>query len=367
MATPRRRKGAALAAVDVAGIRRALLDFYDAQARRLPWRESEDPYRVWISEIMLQQTRVETVIPYYERWLARFPDIRALAEAPADEVLHAWQGLGYYTRARNLHRAAAVVRERHGGMLPDDSAALRTLPGIGDYTAGAIASIAYGRAEPAVDGNVRRVLSRLLDDPAPTAAGLRDIAAKLVPAARPGDFNQALMELGATLCVPRSPRCGHCPVARWCAARAAGTQNDRPARKPRPVLPVFRLGVAALLDGAGRLFLEQRPEGGLLGGMWGLPGDERAADEPAEDAARRAALRSLGGAAHLTVTGEIGSFSHLFSHRREEYVIVAFRTAATSAGDGRFFDALEARRVALSAAAKKMVARAFESDFQRRT
>jgi A/G-specific adenine glycosylase len=346
-------------------MRRALLDFYDARARPLPWRESEDPYRIWISEIMLQQTRVETVIPYYERWLARFPDIGALAEAPFDDVLHTWQGLGYYTRARNLHRAASLVRERHAGILPDDSAALRALPGIGAYTAGAIMSIAYGRAEPAVDGNVRRVLSRLLDEPAPPATRLRTVAAALVPADRPGDFNQALMELGATICVPRSPRCGRCPVAQWCAARTAGTQDERPAKKTRSAVPAFRLGIAAVLDSSGRLLLERRPEGGLLGGMWGLPGDERAADEPAEHAALRAAQHSLGGDEPLTIAGEVGALSHRFSHRLEEYVVVAFHTGSADRS-GRFFSAAETRRVALSAAAKKMVARTFASDFQRR-
>jgi A/G-specific adenine glycosylase len=183
----------------IRSLRRALLAFYDARRRDLPWRRDPDPYRVWVSEVMLQQTRVDAVVPYYERWLRRFPTVAALASAEPDDVLRAWEGLGYYARARNLHRAARVVREHHHGAVPSEPSALRALPGVGDYTAGAIASIAFGRAEPAVDGNVRRVLARLLDVAAPAPARLRKVAAALVPSERPGDFNQALMELGATV------------------------------------------------------------------------------------------------------------------------------------------------------------------------
>ncbi len=197
-------------------LRRALLAFYDARRRDLPWRRDPDPYRVWVSEVMLQQTRVDAVVPYYERWLRRFPTLHALATAEPDEVLRAWEGLGYYARARNLHRAARVVRERHAGDVPSEPAALRELPGVGDYTAGAIASIAFGRREPAVDGNVRRVLARLLDVADPPPARLRAVAAALVPAERPGDFNQALMELGALVCTARVPRCADCPVRGVC-------------------------------------------------------------------------------------------------------------------------------------------------------
>src|SRR5688572_31827881 len=192
--------------------RRALLGFYDAHRRALPWREDPRPYRVWISEVMLQQTRVDAVVPYYRAWMERFPDVRALAAAPLDDVLKSWEGLGYYARARNLHRAALVVRDRMGGELPARASALRELPGFGEYTAGAVASIAFGEAVPAVDGNVRRVLARLYDEPEPTARWLRERAAALVDPARPGDFNQALMELGATVCRPRSPDCARCPL-----------------------------------------------------------------------------------------------------------------------------------------------------------
>ena len=179
-------------------VRRLLLEHYNAHRRDLPWRESREPYRVWVSEIMLQQTRVETAIPYYHRWMERFPTVEDLAEADEQSVLKTWEGLGYYSRARNLRRSALIVRDRLGGVLPHDSQGLKTLPGIGEYSAGAIASIAYGEVVPAVDGNVRRVLSRLFDLENPPAASLRKRAGELVDPDRPGDWNQALMELGAT-------------------------------------------------------------------------------------------------------------------------------------------------------------------------
>ncbi|HEX2166809.1 MAG TPA: A/G-specific adenine glycosylase, partial [Longimicrobiales bacterium] len=227
-------------------IRARLLAFFDASARPLPWRQSRDPYAVWVSEVMSQQTRVETAIPYYQRWLSRFPTVAALADASPDEVLKAWEGLGYYSRARNLHAAARIVRERHGGEVPVQYDALRALPGVGEYTAGAVSSIAFGARRPAVDGNVRRVLARLLDDPAPSPAMLHAAAGALVPAERPGDFNQSLMELGATICTPRAPRCRRCPVAGRCAALAAGTQEQRPLPKPKKVVPTIALATAVV-------------------------------------------------------------------------------------------------------------------------
>ena len=204
-------------------LRRALLDHYDRTARDLPWRRETDPYRIWVSEVMLQQTRVETVVGYYGAWMERFPDLDTLAGADADDVMKAWEGLGYYRRARNLHRGAAVVRDSLGGAVPGSYAALRDLPGVGDYTAGAVASIAFGEVVPAVDGNVRRVLARLYDVAEPKPAWLRRTAAEWVDADRPGDWNQALMELGAVVCTPAKPNCDVCPVSSGCAALAAGT------------------------------------------------------------------------------------------------------------------------------------------------
>lgn len=254
---------------------RALLTHFDATRRSMPWRETSDPYAIWVSEVMLQQTRVDTVVPYWRRWMARFPTVRALAEADLDEVLRHWQGLGYYSRARNLHRAARILRERHAGRLPTEHRALRELPGVGEYTAGAVASIAFGCRVPAVDGNVRRVLSRIHDlrDPAPSA--VRRLAAELVPSDRPGDFNQALMELGATLCTPRAPRCDACPVASWCESRARGTQEARPGRRERGPLPEETIETAVLIRADGALLLARRPPHGLLAGLWELPGEIR--------------------------------------------------------------------------------------------
>ena len=199
--------------MDNALLRERLLAFYDERKRDLPWRRTRDPYRIWVSEVMLQQTRVDTVIPYYRRWLERFPTVLALADADEEAVLGSWKGLGYYSRARNLHRAAQVVRDGHDGQVPSDPKDLRALPGVGEYTAGAVASIAFDLPEPVVDGNVRRVLARLHDLADPTPAQLRALTTELLDRARPGDFNQGLLELGATVCTPRAPKCGSCPWA----------------------------------------------------------------------------------------------------------------------------------------------------------
>jgi A/G-specific adenine glycosylase len=299
-------------------LRDALLDWYRANRRDLPWRRLRDPYAVWISEAMLQQTRVETVIPYWERFLARFPDVGALAAAETDEVLRHWAGLGYYSRARNLHRAARIVASRHGARLPDTAEALRELPGVGRYTAGAVASIAFDRPEPVVDGNVARVLVRLhaiREDPKrpAVAARLWELAGGLVRGPRPGDLNQALMELGALVCSPRAPRCGICPLRRRCAAHRAGEAEALPVRtrraKPRAVE-----AVAALVVRRGRVLAVRRPAPGLLGGLWELPGGELAPRERPEAGLRRALLARTG----LAVAGAArrGEVRHDFTHRR---------------------------------------------------
>jgi A/G-specific adenine glycosylase len=268
---------------DAETVRRLLLAAYDTGKRDLPWRGESDPYRVWVSEVMLQQTRVETVIPYYEEWLNRFPDLDSLAEAEEEDVLRVWQGLGYYSRARRLHEGARVVRERYAGALPRNSEELRGLPGIGEYTAGALASIAFGEAVPAVDGNVKRVLSRLHDLPSPTPSGLRQLAADLVDPDRPGDFNQALMELGAVVCTPRSPDCDNCPISSQCLALARDTVGERPA--PKAKRPVPEVDVAVLVAAARderdgiHFLLQKRPRTGLLAGMWEFPGVEVAGEE----------------------------------------------------------------------------------------
>ena len=246
---------------------------------------------------MLQQTQIATVIPYYERWLARFPTVQALAEAPLDDVLKAWEGLGYYSRARNLHAAAQRIVADHGGRLPDTVAGLLALPGVGRYTAGAVASIAYGVRAPVLDGNVIRVLSRVFDlaeDVTQTATRHRlwQLADDLVPAARPGDFNQALMELGQLICVPQAPRCLLCPLAAVCLARQRGTQLERPVRPARRRTPHYDV-VAAIIWREGRpsaeepFLIAQRPHAGLLGGLWEFPGGKVEPGEALPDALRR--------------------------------------------------------------------------------
>ncbi|HEU0218386.1 MAG TPA: A/G-specific adenine glycosylase [Stellaceae bacterium] len=256
----------------------ALLAWYDRHRRDLPWRARPgvrpDPYRVWLSEIMLQQTTVVTVAPYFDRFVARWPTVSALAAASLDEVLHSWQGMGYYARARNLHACGRVVAERLGGRFPSDAAGLRALPGIGDYTAAAIAAIAFDRREAAVDGNVERVVARLfaVREAMPAAKPrLRALARELVPAARAGDFAQAMMDLGATICTPRRPRCVLCPWREACEARAGGFAEELPARAEKPERPLRHGVVFWLTRGGGAVLLRRREEKGLLGGMIEVP------------------------------------------------------------------------------------------------
>lgn len=256
-----------------------LLRWYRRHARRhLPWRKSRDPYRIWVSEAMLQQTQVDTVIPYYERFLRRFPTLHALSRSPVTAALDSWAGLGYYHRAKNLHAGACQVVREHGGRIPDSPKELLKLPGIGRYTAGAIASIAFDRPEPVLDGNVLRVLCRYLgirQDPRLPVVQRRlwKIAGELVPEDQPGDFNQALMDLGATLCLPRHPNCPACPIRVGCIARRNGWQ-DRipPARRETPKKRIAYL--CGILEQEGRILLARRPLSGLLPGLWEFPGGE---------------------------------------------------------------------------------------------
>ncbi len=260
---------------------RELLDWYRVHKRDLPWRRSRDPYHIWVSEIMLQQTRVETVKPYFARFIGRFPTVDALAEAPEEEVLKAWEGLGYYSRARNLQAAVREVREKYGGRVPDDPEQIASLRGVGPYTAGAILSIAYNRPEPAVDGNVMRVLSRYLlieDDIAKPATRVKmeRIIRAMIPEGTASEFNQAIMELGATVCTPKSPHCLTCPVMERCEGRQAGVELRLPVKtKAKPPKPELRMAALAM-DAEGRVLVRQRPETGLLARMWELPHCETA-------------------------------------------------------------------------------------------
>ncbi len=258
-----------------AGFAPALLVWFARAQRDLPWRRTRDPYAIWISEVMLQQTQVTTVIPYYRKWLDTFPDVAELAEAPLEAVLNIWQGMGYYSRARTLHKAAKIVHEQHGGRLPRTQNALREIPGFGPYTSGAVASIAFGERVPAVDGNVARVIARVLglaghsSDPK-LRERVTAILEKAVPLHAPGGFNQALMELGATVCRPVSPKCAGCPVAKHCLSKGKVTAATRPERKVREV-PEFRWTALVCRGKSGNLIFRKRAAGGLFGGLWELP------------------------------------------------------------------------------------------------
>ncbi|HYP97914.1 MAG TPA: A/G-specific adenine glycosylase [Polyangiaceae bacterium] len=280
-------------------IGRALLAWYEKHRRELPWRKSQDPYAVWVSEMMLQQTQVSTVIPYFRSWMERFPNVSALANAEESDVLHAWQGLGYYSRARNLRRAAQQMLQVHDGRVPELVSELLALPGIGPYSAGAIASIAYGHPEPLVDGNVIRVLCRLFalrGDPnkAPLKAAIWEHARALVPKEAAGDFNQSLMELGATVCTPRNPRCDTCPVAKQCQALAQDLVEVLPELPTRAKPTQVHMVAAITSRGARVLVTKLRPDAPRWAGMWLFPNAEVGANETPEAAAARALQGAVG-------------------------------------------------------------------------
>ena len=334
------------AAREAPAIRERLLGWYGRARRDLPWRSEPTPYRVWISEVMLQQTRVDVVIPRFLDFIARFPDLRSLAGAAEEEVLAAWSGLGYYSRARSLHAAARAIAERHGGEFPRDPAEARALPGVGPYTTAAVLSIAHGIPLAVLDGNVHRVLSRLFrrgGDPRSGAAAreLEEIAAALLPGDRPGDFNQALMELGALVCLPSAPRCGECPLAPSCRARSAGNALRFPERAPGRA-PVEVALAAALVERGGLWLLERAGPGApWLRGLWGFPvagppgGGAGAAG--AEGARREVARRVEERLGRRVRCGErAGQFRHSITYRR--ITLAAWRftlDGAEPAGSGR--------------------------------
>jgi len=317
--------GDALPTAWVHDTRRALLRWYDRHKRDLPWRHTRDPYAIWISETMLQQTRVETVIPYWHRFLERFPDVHALADADQERVYETWTGLGYYSRARNLQAAARQIVDEHGGALPATAEALRTLKGVGPYTAGAVASIAFDAPAAIVDGNVVRVLSRLRglrEDVTrkPVVDRLWRWAEQLVAAGpRAGDFNQAMMELGATTCGPRAPLCLTCPVRAHCDAAATGDAESLP-RKPSRKQAKAIAGVAVWIERRGKVLAVQRPATGLMANLWELPGGElehagkQGRQLPSGDDAAACVARSTGLA--IDALEHVGHVEHLFTHRR---------------------------------------------------
>ncbi len=298
-------------------MRKSLLAWFDAHQRDLPWRRRRDPYAVWLSEVMLQQTQVATVVPYFERFLARFPDVQALADAELAEVLSLWRGLGYYSRARNLHRAAQLIAKR---AFPSTAQGLRELPGLGRYTAAAVASFAFGEAVAVLDGNVSRVLARLRAIEGPlglSEARLWAEAEALLDRSRPGAFNEAMMELGALVCVPGEPRCGKCPLEKDCAARASGLERAIPAPKPRPERKRLRMACGVAVT-RGRVLLARREEKGLFGGLWELP------SVAVEGASPRESLAAIG----LRATGDepLASVRRTLTHRELTLELYRCRT-----------------------------------------
>jgi A/G-specific adenine glycosylase len=297
-------------------IRARLLGWYRRHRRELPWRGETDPYRIWVSEVMLQQTQVTTVMPYYRRFLDKFPTVDTLAAAPLAEVLKVWEGLGYYARARNLHRAAVEIVDKFGGVIPDNYAGLRRLPGFGPYTAGAVASIACGEAVPAIDGNVKRVLARLfaIDTELtrnPAARQVKEAAAALIDPAAPGDWNQALMELGATVCLPQSPTCLLCPLDDLCESRRRGIEQELPVKSTRKALPHYDV-TAAVIRHNGQILIAQRPLDGMLGGLWEFPGGKREAGETLAECLRREIKEELG--VEIEVGRPVATIKHSYTH-----------------------------------------------------
>jgi A/G-specific adenine glycosylase len=325
---------------------RRLLAWYGRHHRRLPWRESRDPYRIWVSEIMLQQTTVQAVVPYYERWLALFPDVAALARAPLRKVLRAWQGLGYYERARNLHHAARLIVRAHGGLIPAEEKVLRSLPGFGTYTTAAVLSLAFGRPFPVIDANVRRVLMRVVGlDGEASARHDRVLIGHLrgfFSVRSPGPFNQAMMELGALICRSRNPLCLACPVFSFCAAAREGRQETIP-RPRRQAVEKIEAVVAVIRDGR-RFLIQQRPAGGLFGGLWELPGGKRKRGESRETALRREIREELG--AEITHVRYLTSLAHAYTRFRVMLRVFSCRLEGTTVppGPGRRWVTLESVR-----------------------
>lgn len=299
-------------------IQERLLAWARIHRRDLPWRGERDPYRIWVSEVMLQQTQAETVIPYYHRFLSRFPTLRSLAETDLDEVLKVWEGLGYYARARNLHRAAQWIVENHGGQLPADRDALLALPGIGPYTVGAILSLAFGQDAAVLDGNVRRVLSRLFavgGDPRSAAIRRRlwTLAEALLPPGQAGPFNEALMDLGATICTAREPHCVECPLSEVCQGYQGGDAEGYPSRMQRRPLPHHEIA-AGVIWRDNQVLISKRHTDDLLGGLWELPGGERESGETLEECLLREVREELG--IEIAVGDFLMTVRHSYTHFR---------------------------------------------------
>ena len=298
-------------------LKRSLLVWYTDVGRELPWRRWRDPYAIWVSEIMLQQTQVKTVIPYYHRWLAQFPTIEQLASAELQQVLKAWEGLGYYTRARNLHRAAQEIMQHHSGVFPTALNDVLALPGIGRTTAGGILSAAFNQPVAILDGNVKRVLARLVALPVPVTKATKQLwqfSEALLDREHPRDFNQALMDLGATVCTPKNPDCNSCPWRTHCQAYNLGIQSHLPMREPSSPLPHKNIGVAVIWNEQGQILIDRRRPNGLLGGLWEFPGGKIELGETVEECIKREIQEEL--AIEVEVGDRLITIDHAYSHFR---------------------------------------------------
>lgn len=294
-----------------------LLDWYTVHKRSMPWRKTSDPYKIWISEIMLQQTRVDTVIPYYNRFLDKFPTVSKLATADQQTVLKMWEGLGYYSRARNMHKAAKEVVSSYNATFPDSYSELLKLKGIGPYTAAAVSSIAFNQKQAVVDGNVIRVFSRyfgIRDDVRQGAVKreIQKIADSVIPEKAPGDFNQAVMELGATVCTPANPKCNNCPISTLCVAFQTAETETIPYKSPKKKVPHHQIGVGMIRNSAGELLIALRPDDAMLGGLWEFPGGKKESTESLKDTVRRELREELG--VDVEVGQKFMKLKHAYSH-----------------------------------------------------
>lgn len=324
-------------------VSRLLLQWYGQHARNLPWRNHPDPYAIWVSEIMLQQTRVETVIPYFQRWMTAFPTISALAVADQQDVLMVWEGLGYYSRARNIHKAAVKIVENYAGKLPDERKQLEELPGIGRYTAAAIDSMAFGKDEAALDGNIRRVLARVfnLTIPARSPEGekkLWQLAEQNLPPGEAGNYNQAMMDLASAICLPKNPLCESCPLQNHCQALALNIIADRPLLPKKTKTPHYYVTAAIFQEGE-KVLITQRPQDGLLGSLWEFPGGKLEKNESLAEGLQREIMEELG--CKIRVGLSFGEYKHAFTHFRITLTaffceIIEGKPAALAASDIRW-------------------------------
>ena len=327
-------------------IQKLLMEWYRRHLRRLPWRETDDPYRIWVSEVMLQQTQVQTVLPYYQQFLRDFPNVQILANAKLQSVLKVWEGLGYYARARNMHRSARIILEQYDGIFPDSWDMLRKLPGIGDYIASAVLSIAFNQPYAVLDGNVKRVLARFykISEPVNKSSSYKTfkaVADGLLDHRHPGTFNQALMELGALVCKPQKPDCDGCPLHSRCSANQAGHVDQFPKRIRKPKTPLHNIAVGVVYKNNLMLITRRKPEG-LLGGLWEFPGGKIGKHERPEQACVREIKEEVN--LNVAVTGHVAQVKHAYTHFK---IIMEVFSCRYVSGDVRLKGSVDFRWISL--------------------